>query len=251
MTSRKSLNKSEPNFGKRIVLAVGAHPDDIDIGSSGSVAKWIKEGGEAYYLVLTDGSKGSEDRHISHQDLTKLRHAEQQKAADILGVKKVFFLDFVDGELENNHKLRKEIVRIIRQVKPTIVICFDPTFVYDDNRQFINHPDHRVAGQATLDAVFPFARNVRTYPDLLEQGLEPHVVEEVLLVNFSKINFYVDISETIDLKMKAINCHTSQFIDMEKFLERIKFYNHEAGKKAHVKAEYVEAFFKITLRQPS
>lgn len=230
---------------------MGAHPDDIDIGSSGSVAKWIKEGGEAYYLILTDGSKGSEDRHISHQELTKLRRAEQQKAADILGVKKVFLLDFVDGELENNHQLRKEIVKVIRQVKPTTVICFDPTFVYDAERGFVNHPDHRVAGQATLDAVFPFARNVRTYPDLLEQGLEPHVVEKVLLVNFSKINFYVDISETIDLKMKAIACHVSQFIDMEKFLERIKFFNHEAGKKSQPKTNYAEAFFRITLRQPS
>lgn len=255
MTSSKLSNRSEPKKvypeKPRRVLAVGAHPDDIDIGSSGSVAKWIKNGGQVYYLVLTDGSKGSEDRRISHQDLVKIRKSEQQKAADILGVKKVFFLDFVDGELENTHQLRKEIVRVIRQVKPTTVICFDPTFVYDDNRQFINHPDHRVAGQATLDAVFPFARNVRTYPDLLEQGLEPHVVEEVLLVNFSKLNFFVDISETIDLKMKAIACHTSQFIDIEKFLERIKFFNHAAGKKAQPKADYAEAFFRIILRQPS
>lgn len=236
---------------KKIILAVGAHPDDIDIGCSGSISTWIKEGGKAYYLVLTDGSKGSEDAKISNKQLAKLRRAEQQKAADILGVKKVFFLDFVDGEVENTRKLRKEIVRIIRLIKPTTVICFDPTLVYDENRQFINHPDHRVAGQATLDAVFPYARNIRSFPDLLAEGLEPHVVEEVLLVNFSKHNFYVDISQNIDLKMKAIACHASQFKEIDKFKERIKQWSATLGKMAKPKAKYAEAFFRITLRQPS
>ncbi len=235
----------------KIILAVGAHPDDIDIGSSGSVAKWIKEGGNAYYLVLTDGSKGSEDSKISNKELTKIRRAEQQKAADILKVKKVFFLDFVDGELENTPKLRKSIVRIIRQVKPTTVMCFDPTVVYDENRQFINHPDHRAAGQATLDSVFPYARNARTFPDLLAEGLEPHVVEEVLLNNFSKSNYFVDISKTIDLKMEAIACHVSQFNDIEKFKERIKHWSGLIGKKSKPRAKYAEAFFRITLRQPA
>lgn len=236
---------------KKIILAVGAHPDDIDIGSSGSIAKWIKDGGEAYYLVLTDGSKGSEDAKISNKDLTKIRRSEQQKAADILGVKKVFFLDFVDGELENIPALRKEIVKIIRQIKPTTVMCFDPTVVYDDNRQFINHPDHRIAGQATLDAVFPFARNTRTFPELLADGLQPHVVEEVLMTNFSKSNYFVDISQTIDLKMQAIGCHASQFNDIEKFKKRIKEWGKLIGKKAKPKAKYAESFFRITLRQPS
>ncbi len=236
---------------KQVVLAVGAHPDDIDIGSSGSIAKWIKEGAEAYYLVLTDGSKGFEDPKIPDKELIKIRRAEQQKAADILGVKKVFFLDFVDGELENTPILRKEIVKIIRQVKPTTVMCFDPTVVYDTERNFINHPDHRVAGQATLDSVFPFARNSRTFPELLKEGLKPHVVEELLLTSFFKINFYVDISQTIDLKMEAIACHTSQFKDMEKFRERIKEGNFKIGQKANPKAKYAESFTKITLRQPS
>jgi LmbE family N-acetylglucosaminyl deacetylase len=236
---------------KRIILAVGAHPDDIDIGSSGSVSKWIKEGGEAYYLVLTDGSKGYEDPNIPNSKLIKMRQAEQQKAADILGVKKVFFLNFVDGELENTPKLKKEIVKIIRQVKPTTVMCFDPTVVYDENRSMVNHPDHRVAGQATLDSVFPFARNSRTFPELLKEGLKPHIVEELLLTNFSKSNFFVDISETIDLKMKAIACHVSQFNDMEKLLEKMRFWSGEIGKKAKPKAKFAESFVRITLRQPS
>lgn len=235
----------------KTILAIGAHPDDIDIGCAGTVSKWIKEGGDAYYLVLTDGSKGSDDPKISNKKLIKLRQQEQLESAKILGVKAVFFLDFVDGELENTHKLRKEIVRIIRQVKPKTVICWDPTLYYDEKRRFINHPDHRVCGQATLDAIFPFARNARTYTDLLEQGLEPHVVEEVLLVNFNKINFYVDITPTLDLKMTAIGVHTSQFRDLKKFQERIKGFNKDYGKKAKPKAKYAEAFFRIQLRQPS
>ncbi|MBI2018696.1 PIG-L family deacetylase [Candidatus Daviesbacteria bacterium] len=248
MILKKLSKKQKP---KKIVLAVGAHPDDIDIGCSGTISKIIQDGGEAFYLVLTDGSKGSEDSKISDKKLTKLRHAEQENAAKILGVKKVFFQDFVDGELENTPELRKQIVKIIRQVKPETVICFDPTLVYDENRRFINHPDHRVCGQATLDAIFPYARNVRSFPELLAEGLEPHVVEEVLLVNFGKHNFYVDISKTVDLKMKAISCHKSQFRDIEKFQERIKQMSAMLGKKSQPKAKYAEAFFRITLRQPS
>lgn len=235
--------KSEP----KTILAVGAHPDDIDIGCAGSISKWIKQGAEAYYVVLTDGSKGFEDPKISNKELTELRRAEQQKAAKILGVKSVFFLDFVDGELENNKALKKALVKIIRQVQPTTVICFDPTLVYDVNRQFVNHPDHRVCGQATLDAVFPFSRNIRSFPELLSEGLKPHTVGEILLVNFSKANFYVDISNTIDLKMAAINCHQSQFSDMDKFLERIKTFSQKAGQLSKPKAKYAEAFLRITL----
>ncbi len=201
-------------------------------------------------MVLTDGSKGSEDSNISNRELTKLRRAEQQKAADILGVKKVFFLDFVDGELENTHELKKQIVRIIRQIKPATVICFDPTMIYDAERSFINHPDHRIAGQATLDAVFPFARNSRTYMELLEEGLGLHVVDEVLMTNFSKSNYFVDISSVIDLKIKAIGCHTSQFTDINKFQERIREMSALNGKRTKPKMKYAESFIRITLHQP-
>lgn len=251
MTLKKSSPKSVADSNIKIVLAVGAHPDDIDIGCSGTIARWITEGADAYYLVLTDGSKGSEDRKISSLELTKIRQAEQQKAADTLGAKKVFFLDFVDGELENTSTLRKQIVKIIRQIKPTTVICFDPTLYYDENRQFVNHPDHRVAGEATLDCVYPFARNARTHPELLDEGLGPHVVEQVLLINFSKANYFVDISSTIDQKMKVLSCHKSQFKNIEKFTGMIKHMSQVTGQKAKPKLKYAEAFIKISLRQPS
>lgn len=251
MTLKKSLPKSGVDSNKKIVLAAGAHPDDIDIGCSGTIAKLVTEGADAYYLVLTDGSKGSEDHKISNLELTKIRQAEQQKAADTLGVKKVFFLDFVDGELENTSALRKQIVKIIRRIKPTTVICFDPTLYYDEDRQFVNHPDHRVAGEAMLDCVYPFARNARTHPELLDEGLEPHVVEQVLLINFSKANYFVDISNTIDKKMKALSCHKSQFKNIEKFTRMIRQMNELTGQKAKPKLKYAEAFIKISLRQSS
>lgn len=235
---------------KKIILAVGAHPDDIDIGYSGSVAEFIKNGAEAYYLVLTDGSKGSENPEISNEELIKIRRGEQQKAADLLGVKKVFFLDFVDGELQNTPELRKEIVKIIRQVKPNTVICPDPSLFYDENRMMINHPDHRITGEAVMDCVYPFARNARTFPELLKEGLEPHIVEELLMTNFSKANYFVDISGTIDKKIEAISAHQSQFKDIEKFAEKIKLMSQMIGQKAKPVAKYAEGFVRITLRQP-
>lgn len=232
----------------KIVLAIGAHPDDIDISSAGTVAKTIQEGGQVYYLVLTDGSKGSEDLQIPVKKLIALRRAEQQKAADILGVKKVFFLDFVDGELQNTPDLRKQIVKIIREVKPTTVICWDPAFYYDEEHNMVNHPDHRIGGEAVLDSVYPFARNTRTFPELLKQGLKPHVVEELLIFNFNKANYFIDISMVIDKKIAAISCHQSQFGDMEKFGERVKEMSKLTGQKASM--EYAEGFVRITLRKP-
>ncbi len=252
MTLKKSLPKSKAKpLQQKIILAVGAHPDDIDIGCCGSIAKWISEGADVSYLILTDGSKGSEDTKISNQALTEIRKAEQQKAAGLLGVKQVFFLNFVDGELENTPALRKQIIKIIRRIKPTTVICWDPTLYYDENRMFVNHPDHRKAGEATMDCVYPFARNARTFPELLNEGLKPHVVEELLIMNFSKANYFVDISGAIDKKLEALACHKSQFSDIKKFTEMIKKMNKMVGQKAKSKMKYAEGFIKITLRKPS
>lgn len=252
MTLKKSLQKQKiKSSQKKIILAVGAHPDDIDIGCSGTVAKYVQEGSDVYYLILTDGSKGSEDTKISNQKLIKLRKEEQQKAADILGVKKVIFLNFIDGELENSTALRKQIVKIIRKIKPNTVICWDPTFYYDETRMFVNHPDHRVAGEATMDCVYPFARNARTFPELLKQGLAPHVVEELLLFNFGKANYFIDITSTIDQKIAALSCHKSQFTDIEKFAQRMKEFSKTLGQQAKPKLKFAEGFVRITLRKPA
>ena len=229
----------------KVILAVSAHPDDIDVLAGGTVAKFAQAGAEIYYLILTDGTKGHEDHQMDNTKLKELRRSEETEAANCLGVKKVIFCDFVDGELENNHECRKEVVKLIRQIKPEIVITMDPTFVYDSKNNRINHPDHRMAGQITLDAVFPFARNSRTFPELINQGLEPHIVNEVLLASSLNPNYFIDITETFDSKMKAIKAHTSQFSEPEKVCHRMTVRAKKTGEKAGYK--YAESFARVVL----
>lgn len=229
----------------KIILCVGAHPDDLEFGCAGTVAKWVNRGATVYYVVLTDGSKGSEDLSLSDKQLSEIRRKEQEKAAGILGVKKVYFQNFVDGELTNNAGVRKELLKIIRELRPDIVITLDPTLVYDENTGFINHPDHRTAGLATLEAIFPFARNSRTCPELLDQGYQSHNVREVMLVNFTKSNFFVDISKTLDKKILALSAHKSQHDDLEKISSMVKQIAKRYGKRADL--EYAEGFVRVTI----
>lgn len=205
--------KFEP-LKPKTVLAVGAHPDDLEFGMSGSVAKWAAHGTDCYYLLLTDGSKGSEDRHISSSDLIKMRRDEQKEAAKILGVKEVFFFDYPDGHLENTQELKRDIVRVVRQVKPDVVMALDPTVVYEVNYGYINHPDHRAGAQAVLDAVFPLARDHLTFPELLAEGYEPHKTPHLLMVNFEKFNYFEDITDSLETKLRALGSHKSQGADI-------------------------------------
>lgn len=229
----------------KVILAVGAHPDDLEFGCSATIAKWVSEGATAYYLIVTDGSKGFEDHTLANEELIKTRYREQKQAAKVVGVKKVFFLNFIDGELVNSLVVRKEIVRIIREIKPDVVFTMDPTLVYDEERGFINHPDHRAAAQATLDAVFPFARNSRTFPELLDLGFATHHVKTVLLNNFRKANYFVDVSSTLDKKLAALDCHQSQGDngdDVDKWvIESAERNGQQAGCK------YAEGFVRIDL----
>ena len=230
----------------KTILAVVAHADDLDFGCAGSIAKWAKDGAVIHYLILTDGSKGSEDMSITNEELAKMRVEEQKNAADVLGVKEVHFGGFTDGELYNTPELRYAIVKLIRELKPDRVLTTDPTFVYSEEFGFINHPDHRNAGQATLDSVFPFARNSRTFPDLLEEGLKPHSVLDVCIVNFVRGNYVVDISDTFDLKIKALEKHQSQLGDIKGFKERMKERASMIGKNKGYKL--AESFVRIQLR---
>lgn len=223
-----------------------AHPDDAEFGCSGSVTKWVEEGATAYYLILTDGSKGSENPAISSEKLIEIRKKEQNEAARVLGVKEVFFFDYIDGELENNSEVRTKIVHLIRQLKPDTVVAWDPTFVYDANAGFVNHPDHRIAGQATLDSVFPFARNSRTFPDLLANGLQIHHVKEILLINFCKNNYYIDISSVLDKKIEALGKHKSQHGDKAKIQKMITSIAKRYGQAGKMK--YAEGFMRIVIK---
>ena len=195
----------------KVVLGIVAHPDDMDVAAGGSIARFVRDGAEAHYLILTDGSKGSDDIHMSSADLIQIRQDEQRKALESVGGTSVTFLNHPDGELEITMELKKEIVKAIRSIKPDVVITFDPTMTYSASHGIINHPDHRAAGQAALDAVFPLARDRLAFPDLVAEGYAPHKTPTVLLINFDGGNVGIDITDTFDAKVAAIRHHPSQF----------------------------------------
>ncbi|MBF8250228.1 MAG: N-acetylglucosaminyl deacetylase, LmbE family [Candidatus Levybacteria bacterium] len=235
---------------KRVVLAVGAHPDDMELfGASGTLAKFAEKGDEVYLIICTDGSRGSEDPQMTHARLAEIRKKEQKNAGNILGIKKIFFLNHTDTQLICDLKLKKEIVKIIRTVRPDTVITLDPAlyystdFIYGFN--FINHTDHRAAGLAAMDAVFPLSRDRLTFPEHEKAGLKSHKVKELWMVSFDKIGHVVDISKTIEKKIKALSMHSSQFANfsmVEKMVrERAKMLGEKKGFK------FAENFVRLNL----
>jgi len=205
---------------KADVLVVTPHPDDAEFGVAGTVIKWVAEGKEVVYAVCTNGNKGTSDYSIKAEALAEIREREQLCAAKVLGVREVIFLRHEDQSLEDTPEFRKEIVRLIRIYRPDIVVSADPY------RRYIWHRDHRITGRVVLDAVFPYARDHLAYPDLLEEGLEPHKVKEVWLWTLAdNINHRSDITDTFDIKLKALRCHESQmsghhFPDIEERLRQ-------------------------------
>lgn len=196
----------------KVVLGVAAHPDDLDFAFGGSIAQWAKTGTKVYYLILTDGSLGTTDRSLPPGALQNKRRNEQQAAAALLGVTEVFFAQYKDCDLHVCTEVTRDIVQAIREVKPDMVITLDPTMVYSAKEGIINHPDHRAAGQATLDAIYPLARDHLAYPELLEQRLQPHEVSTVLLCNFNEANAFVELKTSdVATKRLALEAHHSQF----------------------------------------
>ncbi len=229
----------------QVVLAVGAHADDIDFGASGSLAAWAKQGAHIEYLVMTDGSKGSSDLAIHPEDLIATRQKEQRAAAKLLGAKEVHFFGYEDGNLELTQELKKRIVKLIRQLRPDTVVVMDPTMVYSSKLGFVNHTDHRVAGQATLDAVYPFTRDHLSFPDLYAEGLKPHKVAHLLLINLEKHNCFIDISETLDLKLDVLCTHVSQIPDVQKVRAMLEARAKSLGQEAGMR--YAEGFIRLDL----
>lgn len=191
------------------ILVIAAHPDDAEFGAAGTIARWGQEGRQVVYVVCTSGEKGTSDRSMKPELLARIREKEQESAARVLGVREVVFLRLPDQGLEDNSEFRKMIVRAIRVYRPGTVVTSDPY------RRYIWHRDHRIAGQVTLDAVFPFARDHLAYQDLLEEGLEPHKVSEMFLFGSEDINYRSDITTTFDLKIAALRCHESQIKELE------------------------------------
>ena len=190
---------------KAHVMVITPHPDDAEFGVAGTVARWVKEGKEVIYVVCTNGDKGTGDIDVRPEELAIIREQEQLAAAKVLGVREVIFLRHVDQSLEDTPEFRKEIVRLIRMYRPEIVVTADPY------RRYVWHRDHRITGQVTLDAIFPYARDLFAYPDLLEEGIMPYKVKEVLLwASVEDINYRSDITATFDIKLAALRCHKSQ-----------------------------------------
>jgi len=186
------------------VMVVTPHPDDAEFGVAGTVARWTSHGKEVVYVVCTNGNKGTDDVNMDPEDLSQIREREQRAAAKLLGVREVVFLNHPDQGLEDTPAFRKEIVRLIRIYQPETVVTADPY------RRYIWHRDHRVTGQVTLDAVFPYARDHSSYPDLMEEGITPHKVKEMLFWAAEDINYRSDITKTFQIKLAALGCHKSQ-----------------------------------------
>ena len=190
-------------------LVIVAHPDDAEYLTGGLVSLWTKGGIEVRYVVVTSGNKGTENPVVTSDQLAQIRRCEQRRAAARLGVSDVIFLDYEDGELEPSLGLRRELTRIIREWRPEIVVTFDPETRFM-TETYPNHPDHRATGDAVVDAVFPAARDRLTFPELLEQGYEPHKVRELWLVATHNATHWVDVEPVFEQKLAALREHSSQ-----------------------------------------
>jgi LmbE family N-acetylglucosaminyl deacetylase len=203
-------------------LVITAHPDDVDFGAAGTVATWTQAGIQVTYCLVTDGDQGGSDPSVSRADMAVLRRAEQTTAAKCVGVTELRFLGYPDGLLEPTIALRKDLTRVVRQVRPDRVLTSSPERNYA--RVQGSHPDHRAVGSAALDAVYPAARNLFAFPDLLaDEGLEPWTVREVWLLASPQAQHYVDVTATFDQKLAALRSHESQIgerapEDFEEFL---------------------------------
>lgn len=190
------------------ILTIIAHPDDAEFGAAGSIAAWTAEGKTVVYVVCTGGGKGTSDRNVSPADLERIRQQEQRAAASVLGVSEVVFLGMEDQGLEDTREFRETLVRLIRRYRPEKVISSDPY------RRYLWHRDHRIVGQVVMDALFPYARDHLAYPDLLEEGLEPHKVKEALFFGTDEVNHWIDISDTFEIKLEALICHATQIREL-------------------------------------
>jgi LmbE family N-acetylglucosaminyl deacetylase len=193
------------------LLVVMAHPDDAEFSAGGTLARWTGAGARVSYCVCTDGDKGTSDPRRDPRAVAEERIAEQRAAARVLGVEEVVFLGHPDGVLQPTLELRRDIVRVIRRVRPEAVLCSDPTRRFGPG--YINHPDHRAAGDVALDAVYPSARDPLVFPELVEEGLAPHKVTQVFVANPTEPNCLVDISGTLERKLDALRQHRSQITD--------------------------------------
>ena len=222
-------------------LVVTAHPDDSEFGAGGTVAKLVKDGCEVTYVIVTNGNKGSGDRSMTPERLAAIRADEQRNAARTLGVARVEFLGHPDGEVEDTREVRRDVARQIRKWRPDLLICQNPNRTYNLGA---SHRDHRIVGGVALDCVYPLARDHMAFPELMPE-FEPHKVRQVYVMQWQSPHLVVDISDVIDLKLRALACHASQFGDFSEVEARVRERSGELGKaKGYA---YAEAFDHILL----
>ena len=243
-----SKKPSEPPAPKR-VMSIHAHPDDQEFTVGGTLAKWARAGCEIVTVCLTRGGAGSNKYtplDMTREALVAIREDEQREACRILGVKETIFLDYEDGMLEPSIPLRRELTRLIRRHRPEAVLAGDPTVRYYGTT-YMNHPDHRAAADVVLDAVFPSAGTRLIFPELLGEGLEPHEVRQVYIHGAERPDTYVDIAETLDVKVAALRAHKSQMGEWDPS-EMITQWAAEQGRRRKLKA--AESYRRMVLQDP-
>lgn len=228
------------------VLVIVAHPDDADFGVAGTVSKWVRAGTTARLVCCTSGDAGADDARIDPLELGRTREDEQRAAARVVGYEDVDFLHRPDGALDNDLALREQLVRIIRAFRPDAVLTMDPTVVIHEGG-FIQHIDHRMAGIAAVDAVYPASRNAMAFPHLvIEEGLEPHAVDIMYFFFSEQPNVWIDVSDTLDTKLEALRAHVSQLRKPQELEDMLRGWAGRDGQR--IGAQAAEAFRLLTLR---
>lgn len=220
------------------VIVVSPHPDDMESGAGGTIAKWAAQGRKVVLIVCTTGDKGSSDVNMSPSALAATREEEQKSSAQVLGLTDVVFLRFPDQGLEDCYELREKISRQIRIHRPETVVTVDP------NRPYIRHPDHYVAGRVTLNCVFPFARDVHAFPEQTKDGLEPHKVREVYLWGSPEPDTFLDVTDSFETKLEALSRHRSQ-VEQGWELREVRARSRYADVGRRIGVQYAEAFKRI------
>ncbi len=224
-------------------MAIVAHPDDIEFSCAGTLARWANNGARISYVICTSGDVGFDEPNMTKEKAAQIREAEQLAAADIVGASEVIFLHEPDGLLQPTIELRKKLVREIRRFQPEVVMCGDPTIVWAGN-DYINHPDHRAAATAALDATFPAAGQPQLFEELAHEGLLAHKPRKVYVTSWRGADYFVDIEETIEIKIDALRAHKSQMKDWDPE-DFIRKWAAESGEGKEM--TYAEGFRVVTL----
>lgn len=239
---KKALPVYSHDKSLKRALVVVAHPDDVDFGTAGTIAYLTNRGVDVAYCLVTSGDAGGDDSTDSREERIAIREAEQTAAAKEVGVTNLTFLHWPDGRVETTMALRREIARVIRTHKPSLVITQSPERNYE--RIFASHPDHLATGEATLRAVYPDARNPHAFPELIREGFEPHTVSEVWLSGVNP-TMVVNITKTFDQKFEALSKHVSQVGTRKGLKKMMRSWSRATAKNAGMKKGKLAEGFRV------